>query len=41
MEDRPITDTTKVTREEVEMAVSKLKDGKAVGSDDSCRIGEE
>ena len=34
VEDWAMTDTTEVTREEVERAVSKLKNGKAVGTDE-------
>ena len=34
MEDQATTDTIEVTREEVEMAVRKLKNGKAPGSDE-------
>ena len=34
VEDRATTNTTEVTREEVEIAVSKLKNGTAAGSDE-------
>ena len=34
VEDLAMTDTTEVTREEVEVAVRKLKNGKASGSDE-------
>ena len=33
VEDQSATDTAEVTREEVEHAVNKLKNGKAAGSD--------
>lgn len=35
--DQAMSDTTEVTREEVEMAVRKLKNGKAPGNDQILR----